>query len=132
LSGIIVDPNVGFSLQLNAMVYGMALFPQNFDQSYVDKARLYVRGGAEGVDPELANDAKMIEFTDPNSGLVYMAPSYPDEKGRETGVAARMLQYAQLLKDKGSSALLNEWIDNLDIMRRLTWLFGFGGSFEVK
>lgn len=131
LQGTLVDPNVNFSVQLNAMVYGMLGAPAGFDQSFVDKARLFVRGGAESVELELPEDAAMIEFVDKDSGLVYLAPSYPDEEGRETGIAARMLLHARELEDLGEGILLHYWMDNLNIMRRLTWLLGFGSDISL-
>jgi hypothetical protein len=60
-----------------------------------------------------------------------VAPSYPDEQGRETGIAARMLLYAQLLKDNARYTSLASWMDNLNIMRTLTWMYGFGGESFV-
>ncbi len=131
LEGIPVDPNVRFSLQLYAMVFGMAGAPSGFDQSFVDRARLFVRGGAESVELALPEDAILIEFVDHDSGLVYLAPSYPDEEGRETGIAAQMLLHALELQEQGQEVQLHYWMDNLNIMRRLTWLLGFGSDLSL-
>ena len=73
----------------------------------------------------------VIEFVDQDSGLVYMAPSYPDEEGRETGIAAQMLLHARQLEAEGSEIRLHYWMDNLNIMRRLTWLLGFGSDLTL-
>jgi hypothetical protein len=133
MNGAIVEPAVGFSLQLYAMIYGMTLTPRSFDQSFIDKARLFVKGGAEGVDVDLPENVKMVEFLDEDTGLTYMAPSYPDAFGNETGVAAQMLLYAQQLKDAHWYTTLELWMDNLNILRQLTWKYGFGGeSFVVE
>jgi hypothetical protein len=129
MEGTMIDPNVSFSILMYGMVYGMSMIPSNFDQSFVDKARLFVRGGAEGVELDLPDGVELVEFLDEDSGLTYVAPSYPDEEGRETGVAAAMLNYAQLLKDTGHTTRLHLWMDHLNVMRRLIWILGFGGKF---
>jgi hypothetical protein len=129
MDGTMIDPNVSFSVLMYAMVYGMSMVPSNFDQGFVDKTRLFVRGGAESVNVDLPGGTEFVEFTDEDSGLTYVAPSYPDGEGRETGVAAAMLGYAHLLRDTGYTTELHLWMDHLNVMRRLTWLLGFGGNF---
>ncbi|MCP4599965.1 MAG: hypothetical protein GY847_05400 [Proteobacteria bacterium] len=126
--GVLVDPALEFSLQLYAMVYGTTMLPRTFDQSFNDLSRLWVKGGAEGVDLELTEGQELIEFRDEDSGLVYVAPSYPDEAGKETGIAAKMLLHAKKLEEDGSSMALALWMDNINVLRRLTWMTGFGGD----
>jgi hypothetical protein len=127
-SGVVVDPNLSFALELYSMVFGMAYLPRTFDYRFIDRGRLFVRGAAESVDLELPEGVTPIEFLDEESGLVYVAPSYPDENGRETGIAASLLSYAQALKDSGETAALNAWMANVNVLRRLTYLMGFGGD----
>jgi hypothetical protein len=137
VNGVPVDPNTSFSIQLYAAVYGLALIPETYDQAFLNQSRLFVRGGAEGV--EFAEGQPTVEFTDPSSGLTYVAASYPDGNGQEMGVAALMLRHAAALQaraDNASStaqrdhaaAMLDQYIDNLDVLRELTWHFGFGSQ----
>jgi hypothetical protein len=130
MTGSTVDPNFGFSLQLTAMVYGMTLMPRSFDQSFVDLARIYVEGGAEGVDLDPSIDT--VRFVDDDSGLVYVAPSYVDADGNETGVGAQVLLQAQAFKDAGDDVQLDLWMDNVNILRELTWQVGFGAPYQYE
>ena len=126
MPGTPVDPNASFSIQLAAAVYGMALIPQTYDQTYMNKSRIWAVGGAEAVtlDPSIPT----ISFTDPASGLTYVAASYPDATtGAETAPGAQMLLHAQALLDQGSMGPLASYIDNVNIIRRLSWLIDFGG-----
>lgn len=123
-AGVPVDPQTTFSIQLWAAVFGMALIPETYSQNYLDQTRIFVLGGAEGVeiDPRLP----VVQFVDERgSGLTYVARSYM-VGGRETGVAARMLQHAQTLQTNNEDAALALYMDNLNIVRSLTWQYGFG------
>jgi hypothetical protein len=121
VSGNPIDPAASFSLQMYASVLGMALIPQTFDQSYMNESRIYVRGGAEGV----AITGPTVEFLDPASGLTYVAASRL-EGGVEKGVGASMLLHAQALADRGASFELARYMDNVNVVRRLSWDYGFG------
>ncbi len=67
-----------------------------------------------------------VEFTDPATGITYYAASFLDESGTETGPAAKMILHAQALADNGADAELSQYMDNLNLVRRLSWLFDFG------
>jgi len=123
VDGVPLDPNASFSIQLHAAAMGMALIPDTYDQTFFSQARLFVRGGAEGVeiDPSVAT----IEWVDPLTGLAYVAASFEDEDGVEQGVAARMLRHAQDLEDRGADAELRSFVDNLDLVRQLSWRLAF-------
>ncbi len=122
MSGTPIDPNANFSIQLHAATYGMAHIPDTFDRTFFQAARIWVEGGAEGIDPTLPT----VSFTDPSTGLTYRALSYPDEGGTETGPAAQMLTHAQQLADNGAEAELASFVDSLNVVRRLSWLYDFG------
>jgi hypothetical protein len=128
MPGTVVYPNLSFGLELYAMVYGMAYLPRTFDYRFIDRGRLFVKGGAESVDIQLPDGVAMVEFIDEASGITYQAPSYPDSTGKELGVAAQVLKHAQMLKDAGRNAELNAWMANVNVLRRLTYLMGFGGD----
>lgn len=123
MAGTPVDPAVGFSLQLYAAVFGMSYIPQTYDEHFLQSSRIWLRGGAEEV--EIPPSFDTIEFTDPETGFTYVALSYV-VGGRETGVGAQLLEHAQTLETRGATRELDRFIDNLNLVRRLSWLFGFG------
>ncbi len=116
-----IDPGASFSIQLYATVLGMALIPQTFDQTYMNDSRISVLGGAEGV----TFAGPTVTFLDPSSGLTYVAVSRM-VGGAEKGVGANMLLHAQALLDAGSTADLARYMDNVNVVRRLSWEYGFG------
>jgi hypothetical protein len=132
MPGTPVSPNASFSIQLYASVYGMALIPQTYDQAFINRSRVWVRGGAEevSIDPSLPT----VEYTDPDSGLTYVAVSYEDASGVEQGVGAQLINRAQTLAARAATGNeqagveLASFIDNLDLIRMLTWHLGFGAQ----
>ena len=130
--GTPLAPNASFSIQLFAAVFGMSMIPETYDQDYLNRSRIWVRGGAEEieVDPSMT----LIEYTDSGSGLTYVAVSYEDERGVEHGVGAQLLRRAQALQTRalgGSEYAASELVrftDNLDLVRLLTWELGFGAQ----
>ncbi len=124
LEGLPVDPNASFSIQLAAAVYGMALIPETYDRSFFQRSRIWLQNGPEGVTP--AEGVDTVSFTDPETGLVYMAASYPDENGHEQGAGAQMIRQAQALLEFGTRAQIADFIDNLNIVRQLSWQLEFG------
>jgi hypothetical protein len=122
MTGTITDPNVGFSLQVWAMATGWMYSPTNFTQGFINKARLFAKGSADALDLSVP----VIEWTDSETGITYVAPSYLDADGVETGIGASMLNWAILLESKGLNAELRDWVDNIDIMRWMTHHFGKG------
>ncbi len=132
MGGTPLSPNASFSIQLYAAVFGMALIPQTYDQDFLNRSRIWVRGGAEEVtiDPSLP----IIEYTDEQSGLTYAAVSYEDGSGVEHGVGAQLLNRAIALStradagDEQAAIELHGFIDNINLVRRLTGLLGFGAQ----
>ncbi|MEM9864930.1 MAG: zinc-dependent metalloprotease, partial [Myxococcota bacterium] len=124
IEGTPIDPNTSFSIQLAAATYGMALIPETYDRSFFQRARVWLRNGPEGVEP--AEGTPVVEFTNPSTGLIYVAASYPDASGEETGPGARMIRHAQRLAATGQFDALTDFVDNLDIVRRLSWRLEFG------
>lgn len=124
MPGTPITPNVGFSVQLFATVLGMSYLPQTYDQDFLNRSRIWIVGANEavGVEPGVPT----VEFLDTRSGLRYVAVSYPDGAGRETGVGAQMLTHATALETAGSSADLRRFVDNIDLVRRLSAIYGHG------
>jgi hypothetical protein len=48
----LIDPGIGFTLQLYATFYGLAGFPATFDQTFVDATRVFVIGNGEAPVPD--------------------------------------------------------------------------------
>jgi hypothetical protein len=135
-----IIPNVSFSIQLYAALWGMGYIPQTYDQSFIQSSRLWIEGGAEEVvlDPSVP----VVTFTDPDSNLTYTAISFVDGSGKEQGVAASMINYANDIfarvdpdgvpasGDEDAAALQagRKYVDNLDLVRSLTWELGFGAQ----
>ncbi|MDQ3034738.1 MAG: zinc-dependent metalloprotease [Myxococcota bacterium] len=126
MAGTPIDPNASFSIQLYAAVYGMAYIPQTYDQNFLNRSRIFARGGAEEL--ELAPGTPLVEFTNPTSGVTYVAVSYPAVDGHETGVGAAMLNHANELALRGATTELRSFVDNIDVVRSLTWRLGFGAQ----
>lgn len=125
-AGTPIDPNVGFSIELYASILGMAYIPQTYNQDFLNRSRIWVNGGAEAIDIDPSRT--VLQFTDPASGLTYNAVSYPDAGGEETGVGAQMILHAQRLQTRGEDVVLRSYIDNIDLIRRLTFLLGGGAQ----
>ena len=66
----------------------------------------------------------VVEFTDSASGLTYVALSR-QEDGLERGVGAQMLLHAQALQARGATAELRRYMDNINIVRELSWSLYF-------
>jgi hypothetical protein len=121
-TGVPIDPRTGYSVQLFAAIYGMAFIPLSYDRTFLEQARIWVEGGAEGI---TLPAAETVTFTDPFTSVTYVAASYPDG-ARETGVGARMLQRAAALEAQGDYSGLDLFMDNIQLMRSLNWEYGFG------
>ena len=129
----LVEPSLhNFTLKLYAMVYGIALLPAGFDQSFIDSLTVFVKGEGPAYDPE---GARTIEFTDPFSKKVYVAilPEVGDERipiaYTLVGEAARAAtQY--LGKPDGADRdllgrQLRETVELLDMLRQLSDMYGY-------
>ncbi len=146
MTGVPMEPNVSFSVQLYAAVFGMAYIPQTYDQDFLNSSRVWIEGGAEEI--ELDPSMPLVSFRDPESGLTYSSASYPvtDTVGsvsRESGVGASLLAYANDLAEGAAGPdkiygttddvlvarnAMRKFVDNIDIVRRLTWQLGFGAQ----
>jgi hypothetical protein len=89
----ILDPYTGFTLQLDALVYGLSEFPTTYDQDFVDTTRIFVVGNGEApisddtiIATATTNPAATIgaggasewfTWKDPVSGKTYGAHSSP-------------------------------------------------------
>lgn len=132
MAGVPVDPNASFTVQMYAAVLSMGLIPETFDRDFQNRSRIFLEGGAESVG--LAPGTPTVRFTDPRSGLTYVAVSYMDGP-RETGVGAELLTRANALlaatgvgtaaERAAATAELNDFVQNVDLVRRLSWMYNF-------
>jgi len=150
-----IDPNNTFSIQLYGATMGMALFPMNYSQSFIDRSRIYVKGNGEGIDWSHVDPADQVEFIDPFSNKVFVALKYPEVSigGQmvDPSIGARMLDVANarlvIYNDaqaayiaaggdpdlaeteyndfKAAERSLVNFIDNLEMVRGLTRTFEF-------
>jgi hypothetical protein len=90
----IIFPNIGYSNELGAAIYAMLFSRFSTDMVLAQKMR--VRYDGDDV-PTFPAD-RQIGFTDPTTGIRYIAVRYGTEQiaGRavEKGIASRMLQHA--------------------------------------
>lgn len=124
MPGTPISPNVGFSVQLFASVLGMSFLPQTYDQDFLNRSRIWLVGATEAIDVEPGTPT--VEYAYRPRGVRYVAVSYPEPGGRETGVGARMLLHARDLETAGATTELRRYIDNIDLVRRLSVIFGEG------
>jgi hypothetical protein len=125
-----IDPSAGFTIQLYTSVLGMAYLPETYDQDFLNRARIWADGSDESIG---IPDADTVFYTDPASSITYRARSYM-VGGRETGVGAQMIRHQLALAGRPGSALqARRFVDNLDIIRRLTAILGAGrGSLDPR
>ncbi len=94
----LIYPNNTFTIQLYSAVLGMAMFPMNYSQAFIDKSRIYVRGEGEGIDFSHVDPAMITEFEDPISHKIFVTLRYDDavQNGStfKISMGARMLDYA--------------------------------------
>jgi hypothetical protein len=122
-AGVPIDPSAGFSVQVSGAADAMLFIPASYDHTFLERSRIWVEGGAESIALPLG---ERVVFVDPFTSLRYTAASYPGDGGVETGVGARMLLHAQALADSGSLDELDDYLDVVNLMRTLTWHYGFG------
>ncbi|MDA3862475.1 MAG: hypothetical protein PF689_01255 [Deltaproteobacteria bacterium] len=145
-----IDPNNTFSIQLYAATLGMAMFPMNYSQSFIDKSRIYVEGNGEGIDWSHLPPENVVQFTDPFSKKIFYALKYDDKNvdgyTANISMSARMINRANVLlvnyedavtayNNAGGDPEANEdeynlvreteryllnYIDNLEMVRGLT------------
>lgn len=60
-----------FNMPIFAMAYGLGMFQDRYDRSFNSSAAVYLTG--RGETPDLPEDMNSIEWTDPSTGLTYMA-----------------------------------------------------------
>jgi len=90
-----VEAATRFTLQVYSAVYGMLLFQTNFDNEFVERARIWKKGKGSTWDikPTALIDG-VSEYDDPFTGTTYVGIAYKDKRG----IAQKMLGHANTLK----------------------------------
>ena len=94
-------PNIGYRQQSIAAILS-GIYSRDVDMTLVNKMRIYV----DGIDGNLSKltipDDQQVRFYNPNTGFTYIArkfgPQEIDGKTVDSGIGARMLQYANILQ----------------------------------
>ncbi len=144
-----IDPNLGPTVEFETASYLFTNLSGTFDRTEMLSARMWAEGDTWAL-PATATRT-LVTFTDPFTGLVYSAPhiggapgeagervglSRRDAASNETGIAARMLGYANMLATAARNAPparqfqanrdLQIYIDALNIFRDLNRRFNTG------
>jgi len=80
-----VDPFATFTVQLYWQVLGLARFPDNFDQSFVEKSAIYVTG--KGDVPDFG-ETPMVSFKHPVSMKTFSTVAYSQTEGDASAAEA--------------------------------------------
>lgn len=121
-TGTVIFPNATFTIQILAAVNGMTEISQSYDQTFLNRSRLWIDGADESFDP---GTAPTVSWRDPDTGMTYRALSFV-EGGREKGVAAQMIQHIQAIN--GNVIERRSYRDLLDIVRKLTVTLNSGAG----
>lgn len=103
-------PNIGYNQQLPTIIYAYLFGRLNGDLTLSNKMRLWIEGnlGGEFEVPE----AEQVRFSDPESGITYIARSYGSEtlygKVVDKGIGSRMLAHANELLLRAYEVELDE------------------------
>ncbi len=144
----IISPETTFTIQLYTAAFGMAMFPMNYSQEFVDYSRIYVQGDSAPDFSHLGGD--VVTFTDPFSQKVYWSVKYPDRvQGGDSyyvSIGARMIDYANYLRGMWETASndyqsnptdenydhladvtreLKNYVENLEMFRSLSHIYEF-------
>lgn len=130
-----VDPQTSFTIQLYALWYGMAWLNANYDNSFNDFAKVWLKGSGESID---VDPAKTVSYTSPFNGRTYVSLR-PDD-GSPPGVGATMLDEAVRLQglydevkadpDGDPDTLsyyawrIENLVENVEVVRGLHSLYG--------
>ena len=119
--GDIVQPGAYWLVQYSAGIFSKALLREGFDMTFLNRSRIVLEGGSDDV---TLSGIPIVSFTDPNSGLTWLAASYPAVGGEdevalfdgdgdlvELGSGAAMLRRAEKL---ARLCTLEEWAPYTD------------------
>ncbi|MDD5307046.1 MAG: zinc-dependent metalloprotease [Deltaproteobacteria bacterium] len=112
-----IDPVMGFTTQIYAMVLGMSRFQHNYDLSFYNASRMWTKIGetinTANEDPDDPNYA-YVHYFDPDSQTTYTAIRYFGANDlfhpyknifgyKQTSVAGAMIEFANKLRSRSDS-----------------------------
>jgi len=131
-----VDPATSFTVQLYMLWYGMAWLNANFDPSFNNQAKIWLKGSGDAITP--TDPSKLVELADPFSGRIYVALDGDDPA--DPALGALMLRqgqryladYAEVKQDPYASASTLDYyrwrvenlVENVEVVRGLYDLYG--------
>jgi hypothetical protein len=134
-----VDPQTSFTVQLYALWYGMAWLNANFDNSFNDGAKIWLKGSGEAFEPVDPDPDLVVEFANPFNNRTYVA-SWPTDP-EIFGVGATMVSetvywydiYTEALEDPDMDAdtvdyykwRVTNMVENIEVVRGLYDLYGY-------
>ena len=131
-----VDPSTSFTVQLYMLWYGMAWLNANFDPSFNNRAKIWLKGSGEAITP--ADPSLLVELADPFSNRVYQALASGDDADPALG-ALMLAQGQRYLADYDLAALdpytsastleyfrwrVENLIENVEVVRGMHDLYG--------
>lgn len=131
-----VDPSTSFTMQLYMLWYGMAWLNANFDPSFNNQAKIWLKGSGEAVEP--ADPSMLVEFADPFSNRIYHALASGDPADPALG-ALMLDQGRRFLADYDRAAAdpytspgtleyyrwrVENLIENVEVVRGMSDLYG--------
>ncbi len=133
-----VDPSTSFTIQLYALWYGMAWLNANYDNSFNDGAKIWLKGSGEAI--ELPAGADVVEFENPFNNRIYVA-TRPSGPTAAEPVGWTMLTTANDLAQRYNQAAANpntaastleyqKWrvtniTENIEVVRGLYDMYGY-------
>jgi hypothetical protein len=135
-----VDPSTSFTIQLYTLWYGMAWLNANYDNTFNDGAKVWLKGSGEGFEPVDPDPSLVIEFADPFNNRTYVASRSAGPTAAEP-VGWTMLSQAQRYKDEWEAAAADptteaDWlgylqyrvtsmVETVEVVRGLYDLYGY-------
>ena len=122
-TGKLIDPMMTFTVKYISSLYGAAMFPQTFDNSFVDQSKIFVSGNGEQV-TFAANQQR--SWTDPLSGKTYVAFEPAGQAGTPTTIGGRLIEHARALyvpADPNAMTNYKLFIEQIDLQRSISSAF---------
>ena len=128
-------PTTRFRVPMLAAYYGLGLFIDSYDSSFVDITRVYVDGHQSAIQP--SDDAIVTSFTDPLSGKTYTAVQskfaedlYSPSAAMITKLQEEFNKYSSLadLQDKYNYSEYQFILDKLELLRGMNYVYDYGNE----
>lgn len=127
----IITPGRTFTTQLQSLVWGMAFLKTGFDVSFVQRGQISLKGSGEQRDTPPLEGYELVEATNPETGVVYVAYRSQDVQAGPWFGADLLKQANDLIAEANdpnnpnppSAAQINRAFENIEITRGLYQIF---------